>query len=52
MDLLFNILSSLKLQGTILALAELLIVLVDLISLGRTLIACAVESQKRGHVQG
>lgn len=39
-------------QGTIVVLAQLLIVLVDLISLGRTLLACAAESQKRGHVQG
>lgn len=33
-------------QGSLLVLAELLIVLVNLISLGRTLIACAAESQK------
>lgn len=39
-------------QGTILEMAGLLILPVDLISLGRTLIACAVKSETRGHVQG
>lgn len=52
LGLLFNILSSLKMQGTALVLAEQLILRVDLISPRKTLIACAVESQTGGHVQG
>lgn len=52
LGLLFNILSSLKMQGTTLVLAEQLILRVDLISPRKTLIARAVESQTGGHVQG